>query len=309
MDNLCFSSFVFGSYQKYIPYYIFSIARTYPGCFVKIFIETSLDDSIKKALRILRENRIENFEIVEMDTSFEGFIKCKMRGSGPKASIRWILGEEYFKGFEYVYIGDIDIMILPENESLLDLHKRQMDLLKLPFSNKVRSNPDGTCSGRLSGLHFIKVSEYFREVGPFIDRIWNDVTFRDCFFNGLERNESFLYKMAKEIFSFDDTLLMNAVRPWHGIHLGITRGNSNIDLAVIEENSSLTLAEIRDKLVSYSNDGVFLEIQRLVFLRELQVILGHLSISYPLKWRIQGFVYSVRKYYMLYRRAFVKLIR
>lgn len=307
MSKLCFSSIVFGAYQKYIPYYVYSISKTYPESYAKVFVETSLDSATKSAIDWLQRNHVKNFEIVEMRSDFGEFAKYKMRGSGAKSMVRWLLGEEYFKSFDYAYIGDIDIMILPEKESIIEVHERQMAEFGLPFSNKVRVDAKGRSSGRLSGLHFIKVREYFRCVEPIIDRIWKDLAFRDAFMVGLERNESFLYKLAKEAFpEFSEQALMRARRPWHGIHLGITRGNVNIDLKTIEQNSSLTLSEIRDRLVAYASDPVFQGIQKLVFVRELQVILKLLSVDYPWRWSIQGLLFRVNSEYLKYRRRFVK---
>lgn len=261
---------------------------------MKVFVDRTLTDRINRSVGWLRANGMNNFEIVKLNAQLETFSKYRIRGGGAKA-VRWILGAEYFRGFDYAYIGDVDVMILPEHEALLETHKRQMDVLGLPFSNKVRTDSNGNSSNRLTGLHFVKVEEYFSRIGPIATRIWNDLQFRDSFFDGLPRDESFLYKLVKTAFpEFDDAVLAKAVRPWHGIHLGITRGNSNINLTVIEENCSLTLAEIRDRLTGYSKDKVFRGIQNGVFVRELQVILHYLSVPYPLRWSVQGVWYSIR---------------
>src|SRR5690554_5334885 len=109
MNVLCFSSFVFGKYQKYIPYYIYSIWRNYPDSNIKIFIETQLDKNIAEAINLFNDLKVK-YEIIELKTSFEEYNKFKMKGSGAKTMIRWLMGYENFKGFEYVYIGDIDML-------------------------------------------------------------------------------------------------------------------------------------------------------------------------------------------------------
>jgi hypothetical protein len=43
-----FSCFVFGSYQKFIPYYIFGINQNYENIDIIIFYEKTLNTDIKK---------------------------------------------------------------------------------------------------------------------------------------------------------------------------------------------------------------------------------------------------------------------
>lgn len=289
--SLCFSSFVFGSYQKYIPYYIYSIWKTYPNAFSKIFIETELNNDINEVLNYLRNNNVNNFEIIELHTSFAEYENFRMRGSGAKTLIRWLFGEENFSGFKYVYIGDIDILFLPEKISLIDFHSEQMKILNVPFSNKVRINNLGEITERLTGLHFFETQKYFEKIEPIIAKVVKDIHFRNQYLAGLERNEHFLYKINKEAFAFDPILVSKAQRPWHGLHLGITRGNKDLDIPIIEENSSLSLNEVKYHLKEYIQDPIFRQIQRKVFVIELEVILRELSIPYSFSWRYKGFKY------------------
>ena len=295
MDKaLCFSSFVFGSYQKYIPYYIYSIWKTHPDSYIKIFSETSLDPTIEEVLEFFKNKNIENFEVIILETSIDEYMVYRMKGGGIKTLIRYLIDKKYFKEFEYVYVGDIDILFLPEVESILDFHIKQLNILKLPFSNKVRINKDGELTKRLTGLHFFKTKEYFEKINPIISRIKKDTTYRDKYLEGIDRDESFLYKLNKEAFDFDPKLVSRAQRPWHGLHLGITRGNKDLDIKTIEENSSLSLDQVKNYLKEYIKDPIFRQIQRKVFVIELEVILKELSISYSLSWKYKGFKYQCR---------------
>jgi uncharacterized protein YcgL (UPF0745 family) len=186
-------------------------------------------------------------------------------------------------------MGDVDILILPEQVSLLDYHKEQMERLELPFSNMVRADDRGMPTSRLTGLHFVKVDGYFEKVDPIIRQIWEDEHFRDVYLSGLDRDESFLYKLNKDAFNnFNEQVLSKAGRPWHGIHVGITRADKELNVKVIEENSSLSLEEIRRVLLAYTADPIFQKIQRIVFAIEIQRILKRLSIPYPLNWKIRA---------------------
>lgn len=291
--ELVFSSFVFGSYQKYIPYYIYSIWKTHPDSFVKIFIEKDLELNIYEILEYLKKNKIGNFEIIKLKTSFEEYTKYKMKGGGVKTLIRYLIGEEHFNTFDYVYIGDIDILFLPEEMSVPDFHIRQLSKLRLPFSNKVRVDVNGEATQRLTGLHFFKTKEYFERISPIITRVKEDKAYREKYMHGLKRDEEFLYKINQEAFNFDVKTVSMAERPWHGLHLGITRGNKDLDIQTIEENSSLSLNEIKIHLKEYLKDPIFKEIQSKVFVVELEAILNKLSIPYPFSWRYKGFKYRM----------------
>lgn len=291
IKTLCFSSFVFGSYQKYIPYYIYSIWKTHADSYIKIFIEKTLEPNIQEVLEFFKNKNIENFEIIFLEISFEEYMVYKMKGGGVKTLIRFLINKEHFNTFDYVYVGDVDILFLPEVESILDFHINQLSTLKLPFSNKVRINKNGDLTDRLTGLHFFKTKEYFEKIDPIISRIKLDKNYRDKYLEGLERDESFLYKINKEAFAFDPELVSKAQRPWHGLHLGITRGNKNLDFQTIEENSSLNIDEIRSYLNEYLKDPIFRKIQTKVFVVELESILKELSIPYSFAWKYKGFKY------------------
>lgn len=293
-EKLCFATFVFGSYDKYIPYYIYSIWKTHPNSFVKIFIETNLESHIYETLKYLNKQGIENFEVIPLKISFDDYKEYKIIGGGGKA-LRHLIGEEHFRAFDYVYMGDIDILFLPENLSILEFHIKQLSKFGLPFSNKARVDGSGKVSKRLTGLHFFKTKEYFQQIKPIIARIVEDKVYRDKYFDGLQRDEELLYKLNKEAFDFDPDIVSKAERPWHGLHLGITRGNKDMDIRTIKENSSLSLEEINNHLRNYLGDPVFREIQRRVFVVEFEAILKKLKLPYSFSWKYQGFKYRFRR--------------
>lgn len=305
---LCFSSFVFGNYQKYIPYYIYSISKTYPESFTKIIIEGKLNDSIKKILETLKGHSNYNFEILELETSFDRYEKFEMRGSGAKTMIRYLFDSSYFPNCDYIYIGDIDILFLPEKTSLLDFHINQIRVIGAPFSNKVRLKTDGSLSTRLTGLHFLEKKNYFKAVDPIIKKLLSDESYLNSFVNGLERDEEFLYKLNMEAFNFAPELVSQMGRPWHGLHLGITRGNKNINLKTIEENSSLSISEIKNFLSNYSSDKIFKEIMKNVFVMEYYVILKHLQVYTPFSWEIKAIAYDWRMFKKSLKKKIKKLI-
>lgn len=290
-SKLCFATFVFGSYQKYIPYYIYSISKTYPESVIKIFIDGSLKKEISEALILIKNGNIKNFEVIQHYSALKEFQHLKIRGGNGKLN-RWIIDSHFFSDFDFVYIGDVDILFLPEKISLFDFHKTQMHNLKVPFSNKVRSDFNGNSTKRLTGLHFIKTAEYFKKINPIIEKIKNNKEFRNNFFEGIERDEHFLYRLNKMAFDFEDEKLIQAQRPWHGLHLGISRGNKKINLNTIKKNSSLSINEMSKNLTIIAIDKLFQQIQKKVYVVELDEIFRALKIKRSVSWKLKNLNYK-----------------
>lgn len=307
LEPLCFSSFVFGDYQKFIPYYIYSVYKAYPQAFVKVFLEDKLFEEIKNVLDFIKDNAGFKFEIVELNTSFSSYEKFKMRGSGAKTMIRWLLDSSFYPESEYIYIGDIDIMFLKEEYSLLDFHISQANKINLPFSNKVRIDQLGITT-RLTGLHFIIKEPYFNKVNPILKQLLSNESFLENYLIGLERNESFLYKLNMDAFDFNPLEVSKLIRPWHGLHLGITRGNKNVDLKIIKENSSLSIDEIKIQLNELLQDKIFQKIMNKIFVIELYVILKNLQLSVPFQWKLKVIIYKLKEYKKDFKLKLKKLI-
>ena len=122
-----FVVYVFGTYEKYIPSYIYFINKNYPDNDILVFSQGQISSYVKSSIHNLK-----NFHIYE-----NIFVEHKdISGGGPRV-LRYLLPRDYLKGYKYVYVGDVDILILKENESLFDFHKSQMEKINLPFSNKV----------------------------------------------------------------------------------------------------------------------------------------------------------------------------
>lgn len=108
---------------------------------------------------------------------------------------------------DYVYICDIDIIILDGN--IQQKHIDNMALLNSNYSNIVRPN-----SNKLTGLHFAKWDSYY----PIPD-------YSDLIKDGLSNyDEDFLYNIVKK----KNDILENATfRPVHGIHASQNRKDIN----------------------------------------------------------------------------------
>ncbi|GGZ81053.1 hypothetical protein [Algibacter mikhailovii] len=285
MNKSAFVVYVFGSYQKYIPSYIYFINLNYPEADILIFYQNEIDSKIKEAIVNLSNYKL--FENVFPEHN-------NIKGGGPKL-LRWVLPEEYFRDYKYIYIGDVDILILDENKSLFDFHKQQMKDFNLPFSNKVRPLPGGGLSKRLTGLHFFEVRPYYYKLAALASKILGDVEFSNNYLTGLERNEHVLYKLVKDSFGFEDEEVFKMERPWHGYHIGVVRGRKILNKYQIEENSSLEFEEIKRQLQVALNDSKFIKLFKQIYCFELYWSYKQFGIKLPLTLKFRYSYYTTNE--------------
>jgi hypothetical protein len=115
-------------------------------------------------------------------------------------SIRFIL-EPTIK-MDYVYISDIDIIVLESN--ILEKHLKIMDENNIPYSNIIRNG-----STRLTGLHFTPWDNYY----PI--KSFNHLH------EYLKHDELFLFHLMLD--RFPNLKNESTIRPVHGIHASPNR--------------------------------------------------------------------------------------
>jgi len=216
MNDLVFSTYVFGNYTRYIPYYIYAIVNSYPEYYVKIFVDHNLNYNEKRAVSLINSN---NFEIKENYMNNLKFKDNHIIGGNKKIN-RWIIPYEEFKDFRYAYIGDVDMLIKKETPTLLDYHINRIKTTKLPFDNAIRNN-----TTRLTGLHFIEIKKYYSLIDP--EKYLYDQNKLDSILDKCERNEHFLYEIVNENINLDKYKNILTYRPNHGLHLGLFRDVKN----------------------------------------------------------------------------------
>lgn len=278
-----FSAFLFGSYQKYLPFYCYSIRKNYPESAIVLFYHGKVAPEILKLL-----NDIGNVILYEdFYEEYDFFKQYQFKGGGGLTGLRYLIPSEYFKQYDYVYFGDVDILIMEESISLFDFHQLQCDKLNLPFSNKVRSSKVGENTKRLTGLHFVQVKKYFEKVDPFIQKILNDIEFREEFMKGITRDEMLLYKLNKLAFNFDAVEVMENDRPWHGFHIGLVRGKNSLNRVSLAENSNLSFDEVKEQLKAFLGDKWFKTSLMNVFCEELYRTFRFFELKLPFMLRLK----------------------
>lgn len=186
--------------EKYIdfaPIFILSNLYFNRNSFVEIGSFKNSFNLVKESLDVLNTIYPNEFICNEIDTTL---LPKNIQAN----ALRFVL--EPSTKMDYVYISDIDIIVLESN--ILDTHLKIMKENKLPYSNIIRPN-----SQRLSGLHFTPWENYY----PI--KKYNHL-------NGyLNHDEVFLFHLIKE--RFPNLSNTSQLRPVHGIHVSPNREPSS----------------------------------------------------------------------------------
>jgi len=205
---MCITQFVFGSYTRYIPLYIYSVLKAYPDYYLKIFVGGQLDAAEARALALMPSG---NYEIIE------GYCQDRVEMGKWCKYVRRLVPYEQYKDFKYVYHGDVDFVIIPEIPSLKDWHVAHCEKLNLPFSNAIRPG-----TKRISGLHFIEVEPYYEKMSEIMAHYRRHP-------EEVEKklvktsDEWFTYEVLDDIFGLDPLRAEGFNRPEHGVHLALWR--------------------------------------------------------------------------------------
>ncbi|MDF9436051.1 hypothetical protein [Chromohalobacter israelensis] len=147
VKNLLFFTVANSGYYKFVPIYIYFVLRANENSHVEICVE-SLGDFYSKhgrAMDWLGSHYGGGFTVRESNWF----------GKVIPNSIRFI-ETPVTKGFQYVYIGDVDIVVF--DGDIMDRHLENMNNHAIPFSNIIRMNSASDKMPRLTGCHFAPFS-------------------------------------------------------------------------------------------------------------------------------------------------------
>lgn len=264
MKKFCMVGVSIGDeYQSFIPFYIFSILKSYPDYSVIIFSDTELCTNTRKMLKLIED--VGDFEVVDKYSFGLKENQQLLNKRSSRQAVRFLFYDERFDKYEALYFGDIDIFICKEPGGIYEQHLQHCDFLNLPYSNYIRAlarveqfslqrkishlvnnrfktqlselNRRIIVENRLTGLHFVKTKPYFEKVRPlfpyYLDIITGNQVRAD-----LRRDEEILFDLVKNSrlglppISPNSTILDNrlaksiAFCPLHGIHFGMFRDKS-----------------------------------------------------------------------------------
>lgn len=198
MHTLCFTSYIYGDkYQEYIPLTIYSIAKSYPEYHIRLFINNKLRPDIKECLDLIRPY-YDKFKIIE-----NKFNDCPQMTPLKAKSLRWVLWDDEFMNFDYLYYIDSDMLYIRELSPLHVLHVKHMNYIQSDcISNIIRKKKlsnnnlytlynaykNGGISSfikylitpsiyRMTGLHFIKCNIYFKYITPKLRKKYQNIIY------------------------------------------------------------------------------------------------------------------------------------
>ncbi len=160
------------------------------------------------------------------------------------ACVRFLADDEMFADYKYVYITDIDMMIVREPVSILDFHTAEINETGLCYSNSPRGMEERGFD-RLTGLHFVT-------------RDWWDKT-KDA-----RRKYMLMLNSCRigEIAIHDELMLMDIVKEsglqvappkrdlicrHHGLHLGTVRAHKHETLQKLRRDVFIRVSVQRAK--------------------------------------------------------------
>ena len=276
MKPLCIAAIANQAYQEYIPLYLYFVLRAYPQYELIVYFDGTMHPEIAACVDLVGD--MGRFRIKPIPQTYDTASPQTIK------ALRWLLVDEEFYDYDNVYIGDIDMFIVPEETPLHELHVRHSREIGLPYSNRVRTGQQ-----KLTGLHFVRTREYYERVLPTIRKYHEPVLSGSLRIN----NEQLLYRMMEESVGLPQKV-GNFVS-FHGIHarafcashdLALQRSRDDFVFhrhfepyaeKFVEATSAERFTDIRRALARIAYPSRTLEQHRLAgpgVLRQIEVILS-----------------------------------
>lgn len=219
-DKVCLTTFIYGeSYQAYIPFLVYSCHKSYPEYDIVLFVYGTLTESARRSLDCLS---VRNCRVVE-----NAFSDCPHMTPLKAMSLRWVLWDDTFADYDYLYVVDIDMLYIREPEPLHKQHIEHMQTTGLCFDNMRRRSVrhpfrpisflrrikyaglngifrylfGERVTYRASGLHFIRVGDYCAAMSDEVRREYTEAIYHNRWLKDVmdPSNESLLYFMLQEL--------------------------------------------------------------------------------------------------------------
>jgi len=174
--SFLFSTVVDSAYMPYVPIFAWTFRHIYQDCGLKLFMRDPCPYPAHGA------------EIVPM---FEDFPRYQYNS----IALRFVVPPEHYEGWEYVYVGDIDLPLMPEPMNLEQFHTQEMVASRLCYSNSLRHKSHYQGYQSLTGLHFA-TPKWFKETEDERVRYW-DLLKRGLVGCYREYDGAMLYRMAE----------------------------------------------------------------------------------------------------------------
>ena len=142
MAKICFTTFCSDNhYQYFIPIFVYSVKIAYPNAGVKVFLKGKLKDNIRD---VLKEIEYPDWEVKE--NFFTHYPNMRSMCN----SLRFLIPQEEYEGYDYIFIRDVDFIVFAHKFSHLDFFAKKMGndpiyAVRGPYRNPRR--PEITSNG------------------------------------------------------------------------------------------------------------------------------------------------------------------
>ncbi|WP_254807836.1 hypothetical protein [Natronosalvus amylolyticus] len=250
-------------YEAFAPIYIYFALNNNPNSYIEIGVEdaNSYRSNNKEQIDILRRLFGDRFKFTSVN--FNGILP---------GAVRFITKPTLARNCDYVYIGDIDILLF--DDDIKEQHLKNMRRHNVSYSNIIRgpAHTEGD-NYRLSGLHFAPTDVQYPlpDLSNINYSIHNTIRGAD---------EHVLYQIMKE----KDELVPENMkfRPEHGIHIrtnnypfgerGKYRPKSSFDeIANGNQNTAWSGLEVSHYREAFLQSLMSKEFQELYFTLDMNV--------------------------------------
>jgi len=140
-------------FSWYLPGMLYTINRSYPECFTKIFLKGKLNPDIKK---VLDEFKVTNYEILEKQ-----FSDVPDRTSTCN-TLRHLVSGKHYEGFDYVFICDADFLFFRQDPPFYEYFANRIKKCKQPYAGfrgprKMFYRPEISPDGWMG--HFTRIAD------------------------------------------------------------------------------------------------------------------------------------------------------
>jgi hypothetical protein len=253
-DSLLFFTLANAPYEPFVLPYLASVLHNNPEVGVEIRIERpeKFRAENRPALDLLDQHFRDRFsltKIVQNDRPQKSQAEQRFPPSPVFSLIRWLETPE--RKAEFVYIGDIDILIL---EEVAPAHLAHMTRTGLPYSNIRRRNQP-----RLTGLHFTRWDAYY----PQVELDDTAPMGRD--------NERLLYWLVEQKgFGLPDPT--DEFHPTHGYHLSIARNTASSNTREDPGWGDIQSSKLLTRYLSFTTTTLWQELAPLLDHRYRQLL-------------------------------------
>lgn len=213
-EEINFFTVATGKYKIFVLPYIVSVLSDNTISFVEI-VTDDLSYFEPMVFNTLDKHFKDRYLIREIDKELVPWL-YEPQISG---NIRYLPATIRFLGIpnkkcKYTYIGDIDILVLDDIETIIREHVNYANLLEKPYSNVIRKNED-----KLSGLHFVVTEEYYSKVNVSYIRAMIEAINHKIV---KVTDEEVLYIICESLFGLPNASV-KYFRPLHGVHFSLNR--------------------------------------------------------------------------------------